>query len=316
MHGKTEVVALGAPHVVHRPNRAMRNSCRQAWLVTRGARRVIASEARSAHGDAQLINVGTLFERVDAFADWYFAIRAGNDLVPTQRAALSRPINHQHRDAALQAAMSLHKPHLVLDGIKPAHADQRRQFVAGKRRANEIAADRLARLIGNLDDLAGRIEVTDEFVRAAFHLLESGKPARIVRFKMEFRLPVIICRAQEAVHRGADVTGLFFGEPAIPIAVGNPHPLGVPAFQITRNHPRSRLHYLADAAAPFLGFAKAATELISQPGMFRPVMPAERLVMRTAVSGDLLDCALADAGIRRRPPTYAIFTIVGRSMVR
>jgi hypothetical protein len=85
----------------------------------------------------------------------------------------------------------------------------------------------------------------------------------------------------------------------------------VPTFQITRNHPRSRLHYLADAAAPFLGFAKAATELISQPRMFRPVMPAERLVMRTAISGDLLDGALADAGIRRRHRTYAILIVFG-----
>src|SRR4029077_21277562 len=138
VHGKAEVVALGAPHVVHRPNRAMRNSGRQARLVTSRPRRVVASEARTAHGDAYRINVGTLFEPIDAFADWYFAIRAGDDLVATQRAALSRPINHQHRDTALQTAMSLHEPHLILDGIKAAHADQHRQFVAGKRRTNEI----------------------------------------------------------------------------------------------------------------------------------------------------------------------------------
>jgi hypothetical protein len=211
--------------------------------------------------------------------------------------------------------MSLHEPHLVLNGIEPAHADQHRQFVAGKRRTNEIAADGLARLIGNLDHLAGRIEVTDELVRAAFHLFESGKPARIVRLKMEFSLPVIICSAQKAVHRSADVTGLLFREPAIPVAVGNPHPLGVPAFQIARNHPRSRLHYLADAAASFLGFAQAATELISQPGMFRPMMPTEWLVVRAAISSDLLDGALTYVGIRRRHRTCAIFTIVERSMV-
>ena len=258
------------------------------------------------------IDVGALLEPVDAFADRHFGIGAGDDLVAAQRAALSGPVDHQHRDAALQAAMGLHEPHLVLDGIEPAHADQHRQFVAGKRRANEIAADRLARLVGNLDHLARRIEVTDELVRAGFHLFESGKPARIVGFEMEFGLPVIICRAQEAVHRGADVTGLLFGEPAMPVAVGDPHPFGVPAFQIARNHPRSRLHHLADAAAAFLGFAKAAAELICQPGMFRPVMPAERLVMRTAIGGDLLDGVFADAGICRRHRTYAIFPIVGR----
>src|SRR6266446_576187 len=62
------------PHMSYTDQIAPCESCRQAWLVTRGARRVIASEARSAHGDAEPIDVGTLFEPVDAFADWYFAI--------------------------------------------------------------------------------------------------------------------------------------------------------------------------------------------------------------------------------------------------
>ena len=86
----------------------------------------------------------------------------------------------------------------------------------------------------------------------------------------------------------------FFGEPALPIAVGDPHPFGVPAFQIARDHPRSRLHNLADAAAALLGLAQAATELVGQPGMFRPMVPAERLVMRTAIGGDQFDGVFAD----------------------
>src|SRR5258708_5152674 len=130
-----------------------------------------------------------------------------------------------------------------------------------------------------------------------------GSPRRSAGSKLKSRRPVKICRPREDFHGGADVAGRLFREPAIRVAVSNPHPLGVPTFQIPRNHPRSRLHYLADAAAPFLGFAEAATELISQPGIFRPVMPAERFVMWTAVSGDLLDGALADAGIRRRHRT-------------
>ena len=126
-------------------------------------------------------------------------------------------------------------------------------------------------------------------LRARFHLLESRQPARIVRLKMELRLPVIIRRAQEAVHRGADMAGAFFVQPALPVAVGDPHPLGVPALQVAGDHARSRLQHLADRAAAFLGFAEAAAELIGEPGMLRPVMPAERLVMRPTVRGDLLD---------------------------
>ena len=249
------------------------------------------------------IDIGALLEPVDTFADRHFAVGAGDDLVPAQRAALPRPVDHQHRDAALQAAMGLHEPHFVLDGIETAHADQHRQLVAGKRRANEIAADRLARLVGNLDHLAGRIEIGDELVRAGFHLLEGGQPPRIVGLEMEFGLAVIVRRAQEAVHRGADVAGCLLGEPALPVAVGDPHPFGVPALEIARNHPRSRLHDFADAAAALLGFAQAATELVGEPGMLRPVMPAERLVMRAAIRGNQLNGVFADLWIRFRHGT-------------
>ena len=98
--------------------------------------------------------------------------------------------------------------------------------------------------------------------------------------KMEFGLAIIIGRTQKAVHRGADMTGLLFGKTALPVAVGDPHPLGVPAFQIARDHPRSRHQDLADRASAFLRLTETAPELIREPGMLRPVMPAERFVMR------------------------------------
>ena len=52
VHGEAEIVALGAPHVVHRPDRAVRNHRGQSMLVTAGARGVVAAHARAAHGDA------------------------------------------------------------------------------------------------------------------------------------------------------------------------------------------------------------------------------------------------------------------------
>ena len=44
-------------------------------------------------------------------------------------------------------------------------------------------------------------------------------------------------------------------------------------------------------------------------------VPTEWLVVRAAISSDLLDGALTYVGIRRRHRTCAIFTIVERSMV-
>src|SRR5690606_17044132 len=93
----------------------------------------------------------------------------------------------------------------------------------------------------------------------------------------------------EAVHRGADVAGLLLGEPARPVAVGDAQPLDVPALVVAGDHAARRLEHLADRAAAYLRLAQAAAELVGEPRMLGPVMPAEGLVVRRAVGGDLLD---------------------------
>ncbi len=179
-------------------------------------------------------------------------------------------------------------------------------FVAGEWRAHEIAADRLAVFVRDVDHLSGRIEIGDEFVRAGFHLLEGRKPARVVGCEMKFRLAVVVRGTQKAVHRGADMAGLFLGEAALPVAIGDPHPFGVPAFQIARDHARSRHQDFADRAAAFLGLSETAPELVGEPRMLRPVMPAERLVMRAAIGGDLVDCVVSQRKSPALPPASAL----------
>jgi hypothetical protein len=152
-------------------------------------------------------------------------------------------------------------------------------------------------------------------VRTGFHLLEGRQPWRIVGFKMKFGLPVIIRRPQKTVHGGADVAQSLFGYPARPIAICDPHPLGVPAFQVARDHARPGLHHFADATAALLSLAQAATELIGEPRMLRPMVPAERLVVRAALCGNLFDGVFGNAGIGRRHRSYPKFKIVN-SMLR
>src|ERR1700704_4873183 len=81
----------------------------------------------------------------------------------------------------------------------------------------------------------------------------------------------------------------------------------MPAFEIAGDHPGSRLHHLADAAAALLRLAEAAAELIGKPGMLRPMMPAERLVMRTAIGCDQLDGIFADIGTSYGHETHSCF---------
>ena len=123
---------------------------------------------------------------------------------------------------------------------------------------------------------------------------------------MKFRLAVVIRSTQKAVHRGPDMAGLFLGEAALPIAIGYPHPLCVPAFQIARDHSRSRHQDFADCAPALLGLSETAPELVGQPRMFRPVMPSERLVMRASIFGDLVDCIVSQRKSPALPPASAL----------
>src|SRR5262249_59802658 len=58
-----------APQIRHAPDRPVRNACREPMLITPGARCVIASEARAAHGNPCCINIGARNQLVDTSAD-------------------------------------------------------------------------------------------------------------------------------------------------------------------------------------------------------------------------------------------------------
>ena len=51
---------------------------------------------------------------------------------------------------------------------------------------------------------------------------------------MEFGLPVIVGRAQVAVHCSADMTGFVVRDAALLISLGNAHPFSMPAFLVAR----------------------------------------------------------------------------------
>src|ERR1700690_2946055 len=108
----------------------------------------------------------------------------------------------------------------------------------------------------------------------------------------------------------------FLSEPALPVAVGDPHPFGVPALEIARDHPRSRLHHFADTATALLGLTQTATKLIGKPGMLGPMVPAEWLIMRTTIRGDQFNGIFADVWIRFRHERTPPSPLTGRPMVR
>ena len=58
------------------------------------------------------------------------------------------------------------------------------------------------------------------------------------------------------------MAGRFLGQPALPIGIADPLPFGMPAFEIAGDHPRPRLHHLADRATAFLRFAQTTAKLI------------------------------------------------------
>src|SRR5262249_19805346 len=139
-------------------------------LVATGARRVISAKRRTADGNLLRIDILACQEIVDALADRYFVVRPRRNLVTAQRAALTRAVDHENRDAPLQRAMRLHKPHLVLDRVQTSHADENRLPAGVERRPDEIGEQRLAVLIGNLQHFARWPEVLDELSRAFLHV--------------------------------------------------------------------------------------------------------------------------------------------------
>ncbi len=97
-----------------------------------------------------------------------------------------------------------------------------------------------------------------------------------------FGLPIVIGRPQPAVLGGADMPGSFLVVAAFVIAVGDPHPLSVPALFVTGDHARRRLEAFADRAAALLRLAQPAPKLVGHHRIVRPLLPAEWLVVRFA----------------------------------
>ena len=147
MHGEAEIVALVAPHVMHRPDRAMRDGGGEPRLVAGGARGIIAAHAGAADGDACGIDIVALHQPVDAFADRHFGIGPadescagasvppcpGPSIISTEMPRCRQPcacMNH------ISSLMESRPPMQISTGSRSP----------GKWRAHEIAADRLARL--------------------------------------------------------------------------------------------------------------------------------------------------------------------------
>jgi len=183
----------------------------------------------------------------------------------------------------------LHEPHLVLDRVEAAHGDEAGLAVDGEGRPHEVGEEGLPVEVRDLEDLAGRGEVTEETVARLLHLREGGEAARILGGEEELGLPVVIGGAQEAVHGRPDVAPTLLLHPAREVAIAHRQPLAVPALLVAGDHPRGGLEALAHGAPALLRLAEAAAELIGEPRVLRPVMPPVRLVVGQPILGDLLD---------------------------
>jgi hypothetical protein len=67
---------------------------------------------------------------------------------------------------------------------------------------------------------------------------------------------------------------------ALVVALGDVHPLLPPALGVVGDDLAAGLEHLADGAAAFLGLAQPAPELVGEPEVVVPVVPAERLEAR------------------------------------
>jgi hypothetical protein len=61
----------------------------------------------------------------------------------------------------------------------------------------------------------------------------------------------------------------------------------VPALLVAGDDPRGDLEALADRAAALLRLAQRAAELVAEPRLLGPVMPAEGLEVRPSLAGDV-----------------------------
>src|SRR5262245_57466473 len=98
MVGKTMVFLRASPQLRYRPDCTMGEGRRRPIFVTACARRVISAKRRTADRDLRRIDILARQEIVDALADRHLVVRPGGNLVTTQRAALSRAVDHEDRD--------------------------------------------------------------------------------------------------------------------------------------------------------------------------------------------------------------------------
>ena len=155
--------------------------------------------------------------------------------------------------------------------------------------AHEIAANRRAVLVGNLHRLAFGRQVGNKFFRAGFHFLEGRQAARIFGREVELGLAIVIGGAQKAVHGAANVSEFLLGKAAVPVVVGDDHPFLVPGLLVAGDHATRGEETFAHRAAAFLRLAQCAAELVGQPGVFGPVVPAIGLVVGLPVGGDFFN---------------------------
>jgi hypothetical protein len=92
------------------------------------------------------------------------------------------------------------------------------------------------------------------------------------------------------------MTGLFLGEAAVPVPVRDLQPFSVPALGVARDDARRGLEDFADSAPALLSLPEPAPELVGEPRMLRPMVPAVRLIVGPAIGRDPLDRVIGQIG--------------------
>jgi hypothetical protein len=96
---------------------------------------------------------------------------------------------------------------------------------------------------------------------------------------------------QLPARRGIDRESfrLDLGIAACVIEIGDQHPFAMPALLVAWNHALGSAKTFRHRPAAFRRFAERTAKLVAHPWMLRPMMPTERLIMRIAARGHLVD---------------------------
>ena len=194
---------------------------------------------------------------------------------------------------------------IPLDKLVEAEAERTRftrLLLDPVRGAQKVRVQHPAVLVGDLDRLHRRREVAPGLGEGSLALVESRQPPRIVGGQPELGRAVVVGGPQPGGAGGQHVAVGFGLIAALLVALGDVQPLVVPAVQVAGHHAAGGLKALADGAAALLRLAQLAAELVAQPRVLRPVVPAERLVMRPALRRHFLDEPFLDLGHVFAPP--------------